>query len=220
MDAPLVLTSVLVPAEVDDMVQKLDVAWRYPLELYEAALDYKDTKEVAVETLGKRLGTEKQYEGFGFTHNTTDINSGIRCSAYKTLPSMEEKLKGQLDIAEKVRAVDAADVARLVIEKHLLKDTRGNMRTFTTQQFRCVNCNEKFRRPPLIGKCTACGGKIIFTVSEGSVIKYLEPSISLAKKYNLPTYMQQNLEITKLRIDSMFGKEKERQEGLGAWFGT
>lgn len=220
MDAPLVLTSKLVPAEVDDMVQKLDVAWRYPLELYEAALEYKDTKEVNVETLGKRLGTEKQYEQFGFTHNTSDINSGIRCSAYKTLPTMEEKLKGQLEIAEKVRAVDAQDVARLVIEKHLLKDTRGNMRTFTMQQFRCVACNEKFRRPPLMGKCTACGGKIIFTVSEGSVTKYLEPSISLAKKYNLSPYMQQNLAITKLRIDSMFGKEKERQEGLGAWFGT
>ncbi len=220
MDAPLVLTSILVPAEVDDMVQKLDVAWRYPLELYEAALEYKNPWDVPVETLAKRLGTEKQYEGFGFTHGTTNINAGVRCSAYKTLPTMEEKLKGQMDIAEKVRAVDASDVARLVIEKHLLKDTRGNMRKFTTQQFRCVKCNEKFRRPPLIGKCTKCSGKIIFTVAEGSVIKYLEPSISLANKYNVPDYVKQNLQITKLRIDSMFGKEKERQQGLGAWFGA
>jgi DNA polymerase II large subunit len=132
---------------------------------------------------------------------------------------MEEKLKGQMEIAEKIRAVDQSDVARLVIEKHFLKDTKGNLKKFSMQEFRCVNCNEKFRRPPLIGKCTKCGGKIIFTISEGSVVKYLEPSISLAKKYNVPPYLQQSLELLKRRVEDIFGKDKEKQEGLGKWFG-
>ena len=69
------------------------------------------------------------------------------------------------------------------------------------------------------GKCLKCGGKIIFTISEGSVIKYLEPSISLANKYNVPSYLKQNLVLLQRRIDGMFGKEKEKQEGLGKWFG-
>jgi len=132
---------------------------------------------------------------------------------------MEEKLKGQMDIAEKIRAVNTRDVARLVIEKHFIRDTKGNLRKFSMQQFRCVKCNEKFRRPPLVGKCTKCGGRIIFTISEGSVIKYLEPSISLAKKYNIPAYLKQSLELLKRRIEDVFGKEKEKQEGLGKWFG-
>ena len=49
---------------------------------------------------------------------------------------MEEKLTGQLDIAQKVRAVDAEDVARLVIEKHFLRDIKGNLRRFSKQEFK------------------------------------------------------------------------------------
>ncbi|MBW2991902.1 DNA polymerase II large subunit [Candidatus Woesearchaeota archaeon] len=219
MDSPLVLTSKLIPSEVDDQAHGIDVQWKYPLEFYESALNYTAPWEVKIEKLKDRIGTELQYQNFGFTHNVSNINNGVTLSAYKTLPSMEEKLKGQMEIAEKIRAVDESDVARLVIEKHFIKDTKGNLRKFSNQEFRCVACNEKFRRPPLIGKCTRCGGKIIFTISEGSVVKYLEPSISLAKKYNVPAYLQQSLELLKRRVEDVFGKEKEKQEGLGKWFG-
>jgi DNA polymerase II large subunit len=218
-DAPLVLTSRVVPSEVDDMLFDVDVAWSYPLEFYEACVLYKKPWEVKIEKVGKRINTPLQYEGYGITHPTSSMNAGVLCSAYKILPSMEEKLKGQMDIADRIRAVDAADVARLVIEKHLIRDIRGNLRKFSTQEFRCVKCNEKFRRPPLAGKCSECQGKIIFTVSEGSVIKYLEPAISLAAKYKLPPYLQQSLSLTKDRVEETFGKEKEKQEGLGRWFG-
>jgi DNA polymerase II large subunit len=218
-DAPLVLTSKLIPAEVDDMVFDLDIAWRYPLEFYEACLEFKKPKEIDIEQFGKRLDSEKQYYNFGFTHHVSNINAGVRCSAYKILPSMEKKLKGQMELADKIRAVDASDVARLVIEKHLIRDIRGNLRKFSMQQFRCSTCNEKYRRPPLLGKCIKCDGKIIFTISEGSIIKYLEPAISLAEKYNLPSYLKQNLELTKRGVESLFGKDKEKQEGLGRWFG-
>jgi DNA polymerase II large subunit len=108
-----------------------------------------------------------------------------------------------------------------VINKHFLKDTKGNLRKFSNQIFRCVSCNAKYRRPPLTGKCQTPGckkGRIIFTVSEGSVVKYLEPSLSIADKYNVTPYLRQTLELTKLRIESVFGKDKEKQEGLGRWF--
>lgn len=219
MDAPLVITSLLAPAEVDDMVFDVDIAWQYPLELYEAAAQYKMPWEIKIAQIKSLLGKPEQYEGFGFTHDTTDLNETIRCSAYKTLPTMEDKLKGQMELAEKLRAVETADVARLVIEKHFLKDTKGNLRKFGMQEFRCVNCNEKFRRPPLIGKCTRCNGKLLFTISEGSVVKYLEPAASLAKKYNAEPYLQQTIELLQARIEGVFGKDKEKQLGLGAWFG-
>jgi DNA polymerase II large subunit len=218
MDAPLVLTSRLIPTEVDDMAHGLDIQWSYPQDLYEAALELKPAWEVKIQQIKHVLNTEKQYEGMGFTHDTCDINLGINCSAYKALPSMEEKLRGQMALAEKIKAVDANDVARLVIEKHLLRDTKGNLRKFSTQQFRCVKCNDKHRRPPLTGKCS-CGSRLIFTVSHGSVIKYLEPTISLAEKYNVSPYLKQTLKLLQLRVDSVFGKEREVQEGLGRWFG-
>ncbi|MEK6835488.1 MAG: DNA polymerase II large subunit [Nanoarchaeota archaeon] len=217
-DAPLVLTSVLIPSEVDDMVFDLDLVDKYPLELYEAALQYKWPNEIKIEQLKDRLGTEKQYYDFKFTHDVSDFNSGVRCSAYKLIPSMQEKVLGQIELAEKIRAVDEVDVAKLVIERHFIRDIRGNLRKFSTQQFRCVNCNEKYRRPPLVGECLKCKGRIIFTVAEGFIVKYLQPTLDLAEKFDLPPYLRQSLELTKQRIESMFGKDDEKQEGLGKWF--
>ena len=217
-DEPLVLSSMIVPKEVDDMVFDMDIAWRYPLELYEACLEYKPAHEVKIETLKSRLGTERQYEGYGFTHDTEDFNNCVRCSGYKTIPTMQEKVERQMILSEKIRAIDINDVARLVVERHFIRDIKGNLRKFSSQQFRCVGCNEKYRRPPLRGNCVECGGKLIFTISEGSVIKYLEPSLRLAEKYNFPAYLKQTLYLTKQRIEAVFGKEREKQDALNKWF--
>jgi len=123
-----------------------------------------------------------------------------------------------MELVEKIRAVDTSDVALLMIERHFIRDMRGNLRKFSMQGFRCVACNEIMRRPPLKGICEKCGGKIIFTIHEGGIKKYLEPALNLANKYNLSTYMKQNLELVKEYIDSIFGKELEKQENLEKWF--
>jgi DNA polymerase II large subunit len=218
-DACLVLSTNLIPSEVDDMVFDMDMVWEYPLEFYEVCEKGKMPWDIKIEQLNDNLGSEKQFEKYGFTHDVSSINYGIRYSNYKFLPTMQEKVQGQMDIAERVRAVDTSDVARLVIEKHFIRDIKGNLRKFSMQKFRCVNCNEKYRRPPLVGRCLKCpNGKIIFTISEGSVTKYLEPSLNLAEKYDLPVYLQQTLEIAKKRIEHEFGKDPEKQEGLGKWF--
>ncbi|MBT4823754.1 DNA polymerase II large subunit [Candidatus Woesearchaeota archaeon] len=217
MDAPLVLTITINPTEVDDQAHGLDVVWQYPLELYEAAEQYKNPWDVKIEQITHRLGKETQYEQMGFTHPTTNINEGVLCSAYKTLPSMKEKLQGQMDIARRIKAVDETNVAEMVITKHFLKDTKGNLRKFSQQQFRCVKCNEKFRRPPLRGYCVKCGGKIIFTISEGNVTKYMQLSLNLAKEFGVSTNVQQTLELLQNRINGVFGKETEKQEALGKW---
>ena len=219
MDSPLVLTSHLLPGEIDDEVHGMDIVWQYPLELYHAAAQYKNPSDVKIHQLKDVLHTPQQYSSFGFTHDTNDINEGVRCSSYKLLPSMEEKLKGQMLLAERLRAVDPVLVATYVIEKHFLKDIKGNLRKYFHQQFRCSKCNTIYRRPPLFGRCLKCGGPFVFTVSEGSISKYLEPSLSLAQKYNVSPYLKQTLELLKLHIGGVFGMEKEKQEGLGKWFG-
>ena len=217
-DCPLVLNTRIRANEVDDMVFDLDVFSELPLELYEAASNYSHPSKVKLEQIRDRLGTEHEFTDIGFTHDTNDINDSVLCSSYKTLATMQEKVFSQMDIAEKIRAVDESDVARLVITRHFIRDIKGNLRQFTTQQFRCVDCNEKYRRPPLKGNCLKCEGKIIFTVSEGTIIKYLEPAIQLAKKYNIPPYVKQSLELAKNYIESIFGKETEKQKSIKQWF--
>jgi len=65
MDSPLVLTSRLIPSEVDDMAHGLDVVWKYPLDFYDAAMQYKYPREVFIEQIKHRLDTPAQYEGMG-----------------------------------------------------------------------------------------------------------------------------------------------------------
>jgi DNA polymerase II large subunit len=218
-DAPLVLNSRIDAGEVDDQILDFELSMGYPLELYRLAEKEEHPSKVNILDVRKVLAEGgNPFEGLGFTHDTSNFNDGIICSSYKSLATMEDKLKHQMELVEKLRAVDTSDVARLVIERHFIKDIRGNLRGFSMQTFRCVGCNEILRRPPLSGKCTACNGKIIFTINEGGIKKYLEPALSLASKYDLSVYMQQNLELTKRHIESIFGKELEKQEALGKWF--
>jgi len=218
-DAPLVLNAKIQAGEVDDQILNFETCFEYPLELYHLAEEGKHSSEVKVESVGSRLKENIcPFSGTGFTHDTNDFNEGVLNGAYKILPSMKEKVANQMELVEKIRAVDSDDVARLVIERHFIRDIRGNLRKFSHQQFRCVACNEKFRRPPLSGVCTKCGGKIIFTISEGSIKKYLEPALALAEKYNISTYTKEGIEMTKLYIESIFGRETEKQVELEKWF--
>jgi hypothetical protein len=86
------------------------------------------------------------YFSAGQGHTTDDFNHAVVHSSYKSLPSMHEKVASQMDLSNKIRAVDIEDVARLVIERHFIRDTRGNLRKFSQQGFRCSSCNSKFRR--------------------------------------------------------------------------
>ena len=218
-DAPLVLNAKIDAGEVDEQILDFEFVREYPIELYEAAEQKKHSSEIKINDLRKLMKEKKEpFSGMGFTHNTGNFNEGVTCSSYKMLTTMQDKVQHQMELVEKIRAVDAADTARLVIERHFLKDLRGNLRGFSMQEFRCVACNEIMRRPPLTGVCSNCQGKIIFTINEGGIKKYLEPALDLANKYNLSVYLRQSLELTKRYIESIFGKEKEKQEALEKWF--
>ncbi len=216
MDAPLVLTMRIDPTEVDKEAHNIDVPFLYPLEFYEATLQYKNPKDVAklMDTVSARLETPAQYEGFGFTHDTADIAAGPKNSAYKTLGTMIEKMDAQLALARKIKAVDPQDVAERIINSHFLPDLIGNLRSFSKQKVRCTKCNAKYRRPPLRGACPKCGGNIVLTVHEGSVRKYLETSLRIADEYNVRHYTKQRLELLELEMRSLFESDKVKQKGL------
>jgi len=218
-DAPLVLNAKIDAGEVDDQILDFEAVREYPLELYRSSEERKHSSLVHVNCVKDLLKNgEDPYLDLGFTHDTKDFNDGVVCSSYKLLGQMQEKVQHQMDLIEKIRAVDTSDAARLVIERHFIRDLRGNLRNFSTQSFRCVACNEIVRRSPLSGVCPFCGGKLIFTIHEGGIKKYLEPALDLANKYNLSPYLKQTLELVKGYIDSIFGKEKEKQENIDKWF--
>jgi DNA polymerase II large subunit len=132
-------------------------------------------------------------------------------SAYKRFKTMVEKLNNQLELAEKIEAVDAKRVALKVLTKHFIRDIAGNLRAFSTQGFRCKSCNRRFRRLPLRGVCPSCGGQLTLTVYRGGIEKYLQAAQDLIDKYHLPRYYSQRIFLMKEEINALFESKKQKQ---------
>lgn len=209
MDAPLVLTIRLDPNEIDKEAHNIDVAWSYPLEFYNATLEYRHPKDIEgiMDQVARRIGSALQYEGFGYTHDTSDISEGPAESAYKTLETMIDKMNAQLELARKIRAVDARDVVSRVITKHFLPDMIGNLKSFSSQSLRCTKCGAKYRRIPLSGRCY-CGNNLTLTVHEKSVKKYLEITKEISERFDLDQYTQQRVALIEESMNSLFQSDK------------
>ncbi|MCK5265141.1 MAG: DNA polymerase II large subunit, partial [Candidatus Thorarchaeota archaeon] len=175
MDAPLVLSIILNPTEVDDESHNMEVCRRYPAQFYEMVSEARHPRDVEslVDIISSRLNTLVQYEGFGFTHNTTSFDIGPKNSRYKILDTMNDKLEAQLRLATLIRAVDSQDVAQRVLSTHFFRDIRGNLRAYSTQKIRCLRCNRTYRRVPISGKCVCGESKLSLTVRQKNISKYL-----------------------------------------------
>jgi len=216
MDAPLFIIPVVNPLEVQRQAHEVDVAAAYPSLFYEKTWEKAAPQKVSglVELIEHRLNTEAQFQGFKYTIPVSDINMGNSESMYKRLRRMVDKLNSQLVLAEKIEAVDAGTVAEKVLTTHFVRDIAGNLRAFTTQNFRCKSCNKRFRRMPLQGRCPACGGVITLTVYRGGIEKYLEAAHQLIQKYGLPDYYAQRLFLVEDEISSLFEGKKPKQISL------
>jgi len=217
MDLPLVLSTRLDPNEVDKEAHNVDTLPRYPLDFYKATLRHAPAKDVAKKMglVGDRIGKPSQYEGWGYTHDTTDFNAGPVASAYKTLGSMMDKMTAQMELARKLRAVDEAQVGAAVIGTHFLPDLMGNLKKFSKQSVRCPKCSTKFRRMPLKGCCLACGNpNLTLTVHEGSVRKYLEISKTISLRYKIDPYTHQRILLLEQAVESLFSNDKVKKPKL------
>ena len=210
MDAPLVLTTRIDPREVDKEVHNMDICSKYSLEFYEATLKYMHPKEVKIERVENRLGSDGVYSGLKFTHHTSDISKGPKASSYTTLNSMEEKLMSQFDVAKKIRAVDVNDVAERVLKTHFIPDIKGNIRSYAKQKVRCTKCNTTYRRVPLSGKCAKCSNKLVLTVTKGAILKYMQLSIDITGKYKVKEYTSQEINLADSEVKMNF-REKHKQ---------
>ena len=215
MDAPLVLSSRIDPEEIDDESHNLDTMEILPLELFQKTMENAKPSEVLdlVNNVQKRLGKDEQYHGLIYSHETSSIHQGPKVCLYKTLPTMKEKVDGQIKLAEKIRAVDQKGVVEGVLNSHFLPDMAGNIRAFARQKVRCTKCNKKYRRIPLSGECT-CGGNLILSISKGSVTKYLEISKELAGRYPIDPYLVQRIELIESGINSLFESDRSKQSSL------
>jgi len=222
MDATLVISSILDPNEIDGEAHNIDTLFKYPLEFYIATQKFTMPSEIEekMNLVISRLGTPNQYENLGFNIPTKDINEGPTITSYKTHKSMEEKINAQLHLAKIIQAVDDKKVAEKILSTHFNPDILGNLKKFGIQSFRCVKCNEKFRRPPLsnAGKCPKCGNKVILTVNRGGIEKYIPRAIKLCNDFNLDHYTVQRMELIEQYVESLTNNPKIKQQQLSNFF--
>jgi len=225
MDAPLILSTILNADEVDDEAWAVETVDEYPLEFYRETLEYKKPWDLNSQIeIGEDIVHSDEPYKHGYTHDTSSIENGPNQSEYVTLDEMSEKTSAQLGLGEKLKAVDENAVAELLLNKHFIPDIKGNLNAFSSQKMRCVDCNEKFRRVPLTnqtiaatGKTTAmcpeCDGKVLLTIHEGTVKKYMQPAKEIIEEYEVSPYTRQEILVLNKTLQSLFGKA-DRQSGL------
>ncbi|MHA1438320.1 MAG: DNA polymerase II large subunit [Promethearchaeota archaeon] len=222
MDATLVISTLLDPNEIDVEAHNIDTLYKYPLDFYKATEKFLLPHEIEkiMKLVSSRLGTQEQFENIGYNIPTKDINKGPTISAYKTYESMDDKIEAQLHLARIIQAVDAKKVAKKILTTHFNPDILGNLRKFAIQEFRCVKCNEKFRRPPISngGKCPKCSNKVILTVNRGGIEKYIPRAIKLCKDFKLDDYTIQRMELIEEYVKSLTNNPKIKQQKLSDFF--
>ncbi|MFX1388804.1 MAG: DNA polymerase II large subunit [Promethearchaeota archaeon] len=222
MDATLVIGTKIDPKEIDVEAHNLDTLVRYPLEFYESTERFCAPSEIdsIMNLVKSRLGTPEQYEQLNYNIPTNDINDGPTTSAYKLYETMDDKIDAQLHLAKLIKSVKAKIVAEKILTTHFNPDILGNLRKFAVQNFRCVKCNEKFRRPPLLnsGKCPKCGNRIILTVNRGSIEKYIPRAIRLCNDFDLDNYTRQRMQLIEEYVESLTNNPKIKQHKLSDFF--
>jgi DNA polymerase II large subunit len=106
-----------------------------------------------------------------------------------------------------------------VLTTHILPDIMGNMRSYSSQTFRCTACGAKFRRMPLIGKCAECQSELVQTVTRGAVEKYLGIATDMCKQYKLSDYLCSRVESIVTELKLIFKEEKKMQSSLAEFMG-
>jgi DNA polymerase II large subunit len=214
MDAPLLIQPFILPKEVQRQAHHMDVCASYPLSFYEATQRKENPSDISKEMdlIKDRLSSESQYFGFGFTHDTNTITVKQSRSSYSTLATLQEKLDRQIELAHKIRAVNANEVVKSVLKTHLLPDIIGNTKAFTAERFRCKSCAAKYRRIPLKGICLNCGGALQPNITRGSVEKYLQLGLRLSQQYDVGEYLRSRFVLASEELATLFKPEGQQME--------
>lgn len=135
----------------------------------------------------------------------------------------------QFALGSTLHSVNNTEQSSKLIDRHLIRDMRGNLRAFGQQKVRCTKCGESYRRPPINGKCRTvvetkknpfngfvedilCPGNIILTVTQGAISKYDGLMGELVEKYGCDEYTEQLYDLVSEWVSTTFRTEDESKQ--------
>lgn len=205
MDAPIFISPVLHPEEVDTQVHNMDVVESYPTSFYYATLENETPKNIVKNDLisiyEAFLDSKEKYfpfKSFGYS-KYLELKENV--STYTKLKTMKKKLDQQISLMEKLFSKNELSlIIRSILNKHILPDIIGNLRAFSSQRFRCSKCNKIIRRPLLNNTCPRCGGNLVQTVHVKNIVKYLDLAKNLIKYIRDDKYLINRFELIEKEI--------------------
>ena len=198
-------------------------------ELSQKTPNPKEVLKAGIKTVETVLGTPQESRGFGFTHGTRNCADGPENNPYNTLDSMRQKTMVQFALGNTLYSVDNTEQSSKLIDRHLIRDMRGNLRAFGQQKVRCTKCGTSYRRPPINGQCRTvvetkkdpfkgeqvdvlCPGNIILTVSQGAINKYDGLMGELVEKWGCDEYTSQMYQLVSQWVSETFRSEEESKQ--------
>ena len=136
----------------------------------------------------------------------------------------------QFELGNVIRAVDNEIQAGKLINRHLIRDMRGNLRAYGQQKTRCTKCGASYRRVPIAGKCITviqkdaenpltgevedliCNHKLILTVHQGSVQKYDGLIAQIIEQYGCDDYTDNLYQLVSAWVADTFSSDEETEQ--------
>lgn len=206
MDAPLFITIIIHPEEVDTQVHNLDITDNYPPELFKESQNEGSPKVVksAILTVEDVLGNSRSYYRYGSFINVPQLNIGASVNQYSKLGSMDEKLEKQLLVMDRIfDENEKSTIVENLLKNHVIRDIMGNLRSFFQQRFVCKKCGASYRRITLSGNCIRCNMKLSPTVHIKSVTKYMSHARKLVE-HTKSNFVRSYIALIESIIDSTF----------------
>mgnify|MGYP003643842741 CR=1 FL=1 len=233
MDAPLILTTTIEPTEIDKEALNVDVLSKYPITFYEGTMNRppaKSASKLGIKTVETLIEEGKDPFISSYTHETRDACESPKNNPYNTLESMRQKTMMQFELGNILHCVDNKDQAGRLINRHLIRDMRGNLRAYGQQKVRCTKCGESYRRVPIAGKCIniikkgaenpmtgeiediSCNHKLILTVHKGSVKKYDGLIRDIIERWGVDDYTDNLYHLVSGWVRDSFEAEDEKRQ--------
>ncbi|MBO3757791.1 MAG: DNA polymerase II large subunit, partial [Candidatus Brockarchaeota archaeon] len=209
MDSPLVVFPVIDPSEIDDQIYNTENEKNLPYAFYDSIRKLDEFS--SLYSLINLIGNNLTYK-LNFTHTTTSISNGPTISSYRLINKAEEKFTIQLSLLKKTDFIDKKRVIEDLLSTHLIRDFIGNVKAFYTAGFRCIKCGQKYRRPPLSGKCIRCGYPLQPNVFSSNIVKYYSLIDELITNYDVSPYYKASIKFFKRELSLLdFSEEKDKK---------
>jgi DNA polymerase II large subunit len=197
--------------DLSDLAPKslvLDMKYSYDNKFYEAT-----RKQLNSRTLINKAFLEPATVGETLRNTRIDFVpqniQGLQNTPHTKNLSIAELIEAQLKLASRVTSLDINDISIKILQDQLVPRLYEDIKLFTTQEFKCKNCGETYRRPTLRGVCLSCEKQLQPTKSLEELSKLVELSDKIVSSVELNDNLKDVIKLAKENVELLKINKKQ-----------